>query len=87
MQLPLVVCENAGLDSSEMVANLRSSLSNGKLTSGLDVYQGTIGDMKEMGIMECLKVKYTAVNSASEAAEQIIRVDDIIKQAPRQREG
>lgn len=69
------------------MADLRSALVSGKKESGLDVNQGIIGNMEEMGIMECLKVKYTAFNSASEAAEQIIRVDDVIKQAPRQREG
>jgi len=65
---------------------LRSEISKGKVESGLNVNLGVIGNMKEMGVMECLKVKYTAINSASEAAEQIIRVDDVIKQAPRQRE-
>lgn len=42
--------------------------------------------MKDLGIIECLKVKYTAVKSASEASEQILRVDDIVKCPPRKRE-
>jgi len=32
-------------------------------------------------------VKHAALLSATEAAEMILRVDDIIKAAPRQREG
>lgn len=85
-QLPMIVCENAGLDASELITDLRSEIVNGNSSAGVDVHIGQIGCMKKLGVMECMKVKYTAINSASEAAEQILRVDDIIKQAPRQRE-
>jgi len=40
----------------------------------------------KLGITECLRVKEQALISASEAAEMILRVDDIIKCAPRPRE-
>jgi len=84
-QLPSIVCENAGLDASEIIADVRSKMLNGDMKSGIDINKGCVGNMEELGVMECMKVKYTAFNSASEAAEQIIRVDDIIKLAPRQR--
>ena len=45
-----------------------------------------VGDMKQRGITECMRVKEQAVISASEAAEMILRVDRIIHCAPRQRE-
>jgi T-complex protein 1 subunit beta len=51
------------------------------------MYNGTIGDMKEMGVRESFESKLRALMSASEAAEMILRVDDIIKAAPRQREN
>ena len=41
--------------------------------------------MKELGITECLRVKEQALFAATEAAEMILRVDDIVKCAPRQR--
>ena len=44
---------------------------------------GTIGDMKELGITEAFIVKQQMLLSAAEAAEMILRVDDIIKAAPR----
>jgi T-complex protein 1 subunit beta len=44
---------------------------------------GTIGDMKELGVSECLRAKECALISASEAAEMILRVDDIVRCAPR----
>ena len=37
-------------------------------------------------IKECLRVKEAAIIAASEIAELILRVDDIIKCAPRRRE-
>jgi len=47
--------------------------------------EGDIGDMKDLGIRECLYVKECALLAASEAAELILRVDDIIRCAPRRR--
>lgn len=40
--------------------------------------EGTVGDMEELGIYESLKIKEQAVISATEAAEMILRVDEII---------
>jgi len=47
---------------------------------------GEIDCMKKLGITESLRAKEQAVISASEAAEMILRVDDIIRCAPRKRE-
>lgn len=44
---------------------------------------GEVGCMKDMGVTECFRSKEQALFSASEASEMIIRVDDIIKCAPR----
>jgi T-complex protein 1 subunit beta len=51
------------------------------------MFQGKVANMKTMGITECLRVKECALLSACEAAEMILRVDEIIKCAPRKREG
>lgn len=48
-----------------------------------DMENGTIGDMQELGITEAFIVKQQMLLSAAEAAEMILRVDDIIKAAPR----
>ena len=42
--------------------------------------------MLELGITEALKLKRQVLLSAAEAAEMILRVDDIIRCAPRRRE-
>ena len=41
--------------------------------------------MQDCGIFESFKVKQQVVLSGTEAAEMIIRVDEIVKCAPRQR--
>jgi T-complex protein 1 subunit beta len=47
------------------------------------MYNGKIADMTELGITESYKLKRQVLVSASEAAEMILRVDDIIRCAPR----
>lgn len=48
-----------------------------------DMKEGTIGDMAVLGITESFQVKRQILLSAAEAAEVILRVDNIIKAAPR----
>lgn len=84
-QLPTVIADNAGYDSADLVAKLRAAHTEGKKTYGLDMTQGSIGDMAEMGITESYQVKKQVLASAAEAAEMIVRVDNIVKAAPRPR--
>ncbi len=44
---------------------------------------GCVADIADLDIRESFKVKKQALISAAEAAEMILRVDDIIKAAPR----
>jgi len=83
--LPTTISDNAGYDSSKLVSHLRAEHAQGNATAGLDMDKGTVGNMVTLGITESFKVKSQVVASASEAAEMILRVDDILKSAPRQR--
>jgi len=85
-QLPTILCDNAGYDSAEIVQALRVEIAGGNKTAGLDMFNGEVGDMGKLGVTECLRVKEQALVSAAEAAEMIMRVDDIIRCAPRRRE-
>jgi len=84
--LPAIVADNGGYDSAELITQLRAAHAQGKSTYGLDMYNGAIADMTELGVLESYKSKLNCLMSASEAAEMILRVDDIIKCAPRQRQ-
>jgi len=84
--LPTIIADNGGFDSSDLVAQLRARHTAGEGTMGLNMINGSISDMKEMGIVESYRVKQQMLKAASEAAEMIVRVDNIIKAAPRKRE-
>ena len=86
--IPTIICENAGLDSSEIVSQLKACHADesAKSKMGIDILTGETGDMEKCGITECYRVKQQVLLSGTEAAEMIIRVDDIIKCVPRQRE-
>jgi T-complex protein 1 subunit beta len=85
-QLPTIIADNAGLDSSDLATQLRVAHAKGDKNAGLDIAAGTVGDMLALGVRESYKSKLQVLVSAAEAAEMILRVDDIIKCAPRKRE-
>jgi T-complex protein 1 subunit beta len=84
--IPTIISDNAGLDSAELVSQLRASHATPGSKMGIDVLKGTVGDMEQGGIFESFRVKQQILLSATEAAEMIMRVDDIVKCAPRQRQ-
>ncbi|WP_067046758.1 thermosome subunit alpha [Methanofollis ethanolicus] len=76
--IPRTLAENAGLDPIDILVELRAAHEKGQKTAGLDVYSGKAGDMLKMGVVEPLRVKTQALNSAAEAAVMILRIDDVI---------
>merc|ERR1712039_1088090 len=86
-QVPAILADNAGFDSAELLGQLRAAHAKGQHTAGLEFTQGGTADMAALGIMESFRSKMSQLCSAAEAAEMIIRVDNIIKNAPREREG
>lgn len=82
LHLPTVIADNAGYDSAQLISELRAAHSQGKTSYGIDMFQGKIGCMKELGITESYVVKPQVLWSAAEAAEMILRVDNIIRCAP-----
>ncbi|KAL7669608.1 hypothetical protein ACOME3_010255 [Neoechinorhynchus agilis] len=84
-QIPVIIAQNAGYDSQQLVTELRAAHAHGQTCFGLDMINGTIGDMKQLNIDESYLLKRQIVRSAAEAAEMILRVDQTIKAAPRKR--
>jgi len=76
--IPRSLAENAGLDPIDKIANLRSQHDKKGVTFGLDVFTGEVTDMMKAGVIEPLKIKTQAIKSAAEAAEMILRIDDVI---------
>ena len=76
--IPKTLAENAGLDQIDSLVSLRSQHEKGVKTSGLDMDTGKPVDMLKLGVVEPLRVKTQAINSAAEAAIMILRIDDVI---------
>lgn len=76
--IPRTLAENAGLDPIDMLVELRSQHEKGNKNAGLDVYTGDVIDMQANGVVEPLRVKTQAINSATESAVMILRIDDVI---------
>jgi thermosome len=82
--IPKTLAENAGLDQIDSLVALRSQHEKGVKSAGLDMDTGEPVDMLAQGVVEPLRVKTQAINSAAEAAVMILRIDDVIasKSAP-----
>jgi len=75
--VPKTLAENAGLDSIDALVDLRAAHETSPYM-GLDVFEGDIVDMNKAGVIEPHRVKKQAIQSAAEAAEMILRIDDVI---------
>lgn len=84
--LPTIIADNGGYDSANLISQLKTVHARGESSMGLDMNSGVVADMKDKDINEALVVKRQALISAAEAAEMILRVDNIIKAAPRRRQ-
>jgi len=76
--IPKTLAENAGLDQIDSLVALRSQHEKGVKGAGLDMDTGKPVEMLKLGVVEPLRVKTQAVNSAAEAAIMILRIDDVI---------
>ena len=77
--IPRTLAENAGLDPIDIIVALKAKHEekNGH-DYGLSVFDGEVKNMKNLGIIEPLMTKVQAINSATEAAIMILRIDDVI---------
>lgn len=56
--IPTIIADNGGYDSGELVSQLRAEHYKGNTTAGLNMRDGTVGDMEKLGILEALKVLF-----------------------------
>jgi chaperonin GroEL (HSP60 family) len=82
--VPRTLAESAGMDVIDTLVDLRTrhKKADGR-DMGVDVYASKVGDMKRLGVIEPTKVKKQAIASASEAAEMLLRIDDMISAKSR----
>ncbi len=76
--IPRTLAENSGLDPIDVLVQLRAKHEEGEVETGIDVFEGEVKNMLDEGVVEPLRVKTQAISSATEAAELILRIDDVI---------
>ena len=75
--VPRTLAESTGMDPIDILVNARSKHNEGAVY-GINVFTGKVIDAEKEGIIEPLKIKTQAIKSACEAAEMILRIDDVI---------
>ena len=78
--IPRQICDNAGLDSTDILNKLRMKHANGSRWFGVDV-DGPEGvrDNMDAFVWEPRLVKVNAISSATEAACLILSVDETVR--------
>ena len=77
--IPKTLAQNAGFDQIEILMKVRAAHGKGKKFAGLNLNTNKVADdMIEEGVIEPVNVKKQAIKSASECAQMILRIDDVI---------
>ncbi|MFA5860917.1 MAG: thermosome subunit beta [Candidatus Thermoplasmatota archaeon] len=76
--IPRTLAENAGLDAINVLVDLRSAHEKGQKNAGINLDSGKVEDMSKYFVLEPLRVKTQALQSATEVATMILRIDDVI---------
>ena len=76
--VPKTLAENAGLDPIDMMIEVRTAHKKGNKSAGVDVFCGKVSDMIKNNVIEPLRVSVQEIQSSTEAATMILRIDDII---------
>jgi chaperonin GroEL (HSP60 family) len=77
--IPKTLAENGGYDQLDILVDLRAKHEKpaGKWF-GVQVFTGKTADMLKENVLEPLRVTEQAIKSASEVAEMILKIDDVI---------
>jgi thermosome len=77
--IPKTLVENAGYNPVDLIVELRSKHESDKGNSyGINIDTGKPDDMMELGVIEPLMVLTQAIQSATEVASMILKIDDVI---------
>ncbi|HSU72682.1 MAG TPA: thermosome subunit beta [Candidatus Binatia bacterium] len=76
--IPRTLAENAGMDPIDIITELKAAHDKKQKWAGVDVNAGKVMDAWAKGVIEPLKIKTQAISAASEVAQMILRIDDVI---------
>lgn len=76
--IPATLAENAGLDPIDMITEMKRRHDAGDQNAGLNLFENKVDNVLNAKIIEPYKVKSQAINSATDVATMILRIDDVI---------
>ena len=76
--IPTTLAENAGLDPIDILIEMRKQHKAGNKYAGLNPFSGKVEDMFALNVIEPYRIGKQAINSATDAAVMILRIDDVI---------
>ena len=76
--IPLTLAQNAGMDPIDSQVDIRAKHGQGKKWFGINVKTGKVSDMLGDDVVEPSAVKEQIIQSSTEAASMILRIDDVI---------
>jgi len=76
--IPIALARNAGMNPIDAITQLRAKHSAGEKYVGVNVNDGVISDMEKLDVIEPIKVKEQIIKSATETANMILRIDNVI---------
>ena len=76
--IPTTLAENAGLDPIDILIQMRKQHKAGKIYDGLNPFSGKVENMLKLNVIEPYRIGKQAINSATDAAVMILRIDDVI---------
>jgi thermosome len=76
--IPIALAVNAGISPIDAMTELRAKHAGGGKWFGIETKEGKVKDMYKENVLEPLSVKEQIIKSATEAANMILRIDDVI---------
>jgi len=76
--IPRTLAENAGMDPIDILIELRKAHKAGQKRAGVNVQAQKVSDMGELHVIEPIRVGRQELESATDAAVMILRIDDVI---------
>ena len=76
--IPISLARNSGMNPIDAITQLRAKQSAGEKYTGVDAVNGIIGNIEKIDVLEPIKVKEQVIKSATETANMILRIDNVV---------
>ena len=76
--IPATLAENAGLDPIDVLTEMKRRHDSGDKNAGINLFTNKVENVLNAQIIEPYKIKSQAIDSASDVATMILRIDDVI---------